>query len=881
VKRATLILLALGIAAFAVFLALRSRAPDANVAEPGAQGERDAGPEAAPRELEAGPAAIAALAASGADERASVVLPAPDETPSAGGWTVCVLDGDTGAPVADASVSVLDTTETFRATAARGIGFDTLAGLRLRRESAREARTDLDGCARFDAPPANASVEARHDVRWAFTVVNAPPPDGRVVLRLGFDRELCVRVVDETRAPVGGVPVAVRRATRPPPRVAYTYKWTDTDPCDGIATFLHFQRRLEQGADWQATFAFPLLDQPAIPVDARTPSEPPLELVLPATGRLLVRVRAPDGGVPGLDDVELRLEATDAASGTTAAAPIWLDGPWSTPRLDAAGEALVPWLGLGLRVRAKLVRDDVTLAEATCFGPAAPREQAVCDVRWDTLAARFVTGRFVLSDGRAWPAATVLAEPRIIPLPPPTAERPRERELTLDANGRFRLQVDVARPAGGSRSYRFSATHPDGAGTVGAVVPLDQELPPEGLELGDVLLDRGRLLAAGRVVDHEHRGIEGAVVGVRTRTVVEGQEFWPGVASCGTERTRDDGTFARYLELGEREPQDTLRLFASARGYVGEPAIDVRCGARDVEIVLARAGGLAGSLALGDGYATAGLALFLFGTSTRFVPLRDDATFEEPALEPGVYALEVRALDASRQATPKALARVDGLVVRAGETCRDSRIQGLRIESERTVLRIRVLDRASAPIARAAVSVVGATPPRDSLSGNDGLAFVECDALPVDLDVRAFGFARRRLDAVAADQDVVLEAGIPVRLHTSARTRGSEPNFTLRVELYSLEAGARGPQLAWGREVDLSNLAFDERGELCLRLPAPGTYECGVFVTVFRPDRVGSGKPVALAPPLRLDVRASDLEQLFELPIRDDAVDAAVREALR
>jgi hypothetical protein len=137
---------------------------------------------------------------------------------------------------------------------------------------------------------------------------------------------------------------------------------------------------------------------------------------------------------------------------------------------------------------------------------------------------------------------------------------------------------------------------------------------------------------------------------------------------------------------------------------------------------------------------------------------------------------------------------------------------------------------------------------------------------------------------VSADREVVLDAGIPIRLRTSARPSGGEPKYMLGAMLYSVDANGARRGLAWGEEytADFSTdrTHFDTRGELALRMPAAGVYECDVQVTVLS-GGVGRGGSVDLAPHPRITVIASDAEQLFELSIPQEAVQAAVEAALK
>jgi hypothetical protein len=265
--------------------------------------------------------------------------------------------------------------------------------------------------------------------------------------------------------------------------------------------------------------------------------------------------------------------------------------------------------------------------------------------------------------------------------------------------------------------------------------------------------------------------------------------------------------------------------------------------------------------------------------------LRPDATFEVLGLSPGTYSLEVRRFGANGRFEPEPAALVDGLLVLAGETCRDPRIQKLRIESVLTTLRIRVVDRASTPLKGAAISIVGLADARPAMSRDDGLCLVRCNALPVDLEVSAFGHLRQRLVNVSADREVVLDAGFPIRLRTGAEPNGSTPKYMLGALLFSVDANGVRHGPAWGPEyttdyaTDRSH--FDEHRELALRMPAAGVYECEISVTVLGNDHVGRGAPVELSPKPRITVLASTAEQLFELAIPQRAVQAALEVALR
>jgi hypothetical protein len=338
---------------------------------------------------------------------------------------------------------------------------------------------------------------------------------------------------------------------------------------------------------------------------------------------------------------------------------------------------LLPWIGLGLQLKIAIVRDEIEIAAASPLGPTRADEEVVCELQWKVPIPRFVTGRFVLRDGRAWPACTVSAYTSTVPSSTPN---PLPRDFRVESDGRFRFEVREALPVGGSRSLRFFAPHPDNGGRVFVRVALDQELPVEGLELGDIILDRGDLLVSGRVVDPSQIPVTGATFSLHARSFWNGEEFWPQVIGSNAVQTDGNGAFAIYQSLGEALAGSQLRLTSSADGFAEDRDRVVGHGERDILVVLARAGALAGSLELSEKFAPEDLALILKGATRQNFMLKPDATFEARNLLPGSYSLEVVRSNQTGRAVLKPGTPIEGLLVREGETCRDPRIQSLRIE---------------------------------------------------------------------------------------------------------------------------------------------------------------------------------------------------------
>jgi hypothetical protein len=258
-----------------------------------------------------------------------------------------------------------------------------------------------------------------------------------------------------------------------------------------------------------------------------------------------------------------------------------------------------------------------------------------------------------------------------------------------------------------------------------------------------------------------------------------------------------------------------------------------------------------------------------------------NATFEVRELLPGSYVLQAwrRGANGHRESEPAVV--VEGLLVRAGETCRDPRIQGLHIESELLAVKIRVVDRASNPVANVAASIVGAGDVQPILSAADGICRVRAKQYPVDVDISAFGFLRRRLTRVDADCEVVLDEGYPIRLRASVASHGSKPRYLLHVTIYSVDDQGLLRSPVWGRECPPGQNKLDEHSELALRMPAAGVYECRISIVVLHDEGFASGGMVEFAPAPRITVLSSAEEQVFNLAIPQSAIDEAIERAHR
>lgn len=784
---------------------------------------------------------------------------------------VRVLMKDSRAPVAGAVVSVGDARAYFAAIREKNLAHGSPRSRVIMKEMSRTGTTEEDGIARISRVEMGNSlmIEARKGRLWGFAVANKGTKEPVEIL-IQVDQVLRVRVASPDGRPRVGVPIALRKRTGERP-LRYTQKLTETEAPDGIGFFQHVQRRFElQGNGWHTTLAFPMLDQPTIPVvEGAVPTEP-VELVLPGAGTVDIRVRD-ENGKP------LRTEEpigvfVEAFPDPSESQPIWPDGPWSRPRLDGAGNAQVAWIGLGLHLR---VTARATSADSERMpvkvelpGPVTDGETVVCNIVVKAelpLSERYptVAGRFVRADGTPWSPEMVRVWSRILPRP---TKSTRTRDVPVGKDGRFGFLARHSWVDGGTRKYRISTDS-------GIVTWLDVSRPlqPGVNDVGDVVLDHGVLLAAGQVVDDDGAPVAGARVTVTKHWVSDsGEDYWPDIDCSGDRQTDKEGRFSLHLVTGSEVPSAPLRFSATKGGFARGAAVPIAMGTRSLRYTLSRGGALEGSVALTEGQDPGDVRITIkCAGQYRFPDVKEDGTFAVSGLPPGTARLS-----ASLRAPGSPRTTVDGIEIVSGTTCRDPRIQGMRIEGRAAKITLQIVDESSSPIWFAHVVVVGRPNGRRMVSNQKGVVEVLTESLPVDLEVTAYGYRRARLSAVREDREVVLKKGLRVRLSTSAATHGKDPTWLMTVTVVRKPVGGGPLDYPFLHARPLNGLRFDKNGHLDMIVPEPGTYLISPYLVVL--GDVGTGGSLGMKPAPRVVVKETPELQTFRLDIPQALVDKTV-----
>ena len=145
------------------------------------------------------------------------------------------------------------------------------------------------------------------------------------------------------------------------------------------------------------------------------------------------------------------------------------------------------------------------------------------------------------------------------------------------------------------------------------------------------------------------------------------------------------------------------------------------------------------------------------------------------------------------------------------------------------------------------------------------------------MHVTAFGYRDVHLTGVDADRDVVLEPALRIRLVTSAKSQGHDPDYHLGFFLCHVDANGRRARMVYERSFPYYRMYFDADGSASLPMPGPGVYEVAPRVYVSGKDNVGRGGMLPGVPATRIEVAETSEEQAFRIEILQAVVDAAVQ----
>ncbi|MCK5941310.1 MAG: hypothetical protein KAI24_05010, partial [Planctomycetes bacterium] len=566
--------------------------------------------------------ASAAVASQGPDA-AGAAADAPvreDGAPTgdAFGPTVHVQHAD-GAPAVEATVWFLDERDARRERGreATWTYWDTTE------EQGRRTRTDARGDVTLPLARGRWLVAAHKDGEFGYLAVGR---DGRHVLHLQTDEQVTIAATFPDGSPAA-IPVAVRHQHRP--GNADTI-WRGQTDADGRAVVRHFQLlRRAVAAGQPETFAERFAAMACVPTSpvvvtefaGRPTDERPVQLQVPALGRLQIRLQC-HSGVPLLSSARVGFGA-ERRNRAPDAFPIsrgLLHQSTEKPVGDEPTSLPFAPVGQPLRVYARFPSDRRAAYSEQSPGPSEGGGTAEITIRplpqHTVLAGRLLVGRDRALAG-ARMAVTIWRDDQVH----------TTTNIGTIADGRWDAVLSGREDEARWRiEFRHDARNERGGPSgdeaperwLGAIVDLPPWPPGTRVELGDVLLEPLPPLCAGVVVDDRGQPIAGATISIEQHrenaareTVIEGlnasnlrqllnersngrrpRDGWRRLNGLRTS-TDERGHFL----LEARMPPGRLRVRADSDKHFAE-YVELPEPNQNLQIALARNGVLSGRLLL-------------------------------------------------------------------------------------------------------------------------------------------------------------------------------------------------------------------------------------------------------------------------------------------
>ena len=645
-----------------------------------------------------------------------------------------------------------------------------------------------DGRVRVARLVANSRVVACHPSYCGWTwLQDEAPSEVRIELRPA--KPLRLRVVDGAGRPRAQVPIEMTEATRERELIAAGIRSGD----DGTVELHPFEvvppTHGQNPALIRVALAVPLLERVSGSerlVDPRHPPDEPIELKLPPSGTLAVRVV--DGGGSPLRDASGWFEAGTVEQGDARdprrqiALTRRLRG--RIPLTDGAGELTPVGLGLTFELGAYCVgHGGKSLVVA---GPRTDGERVDVELP-QPFESPTVSGRLVDAGGRPCANVRMLVEFTRIG----TGSFDRERDPSsggeTDIEGRFRVSREPTRER--STLLRFTVYDAETSWGMRGERQVDASTGGS-LDLGDVTVEALGVLAAGLVVDRRGVPVEAALVNVSARPPGpwRGRDGFFTVFGLGGV-SGADGRFEIRGPVGNEE----LLLEASSSFHHAEGQVEAAPGARDVRIVVTRPRRIEVATRLDESVPPS--AIRIQTRSDDHAPWR----WEIPLLPDGTRSVEVGDVSSTDlRFVARGLERdliellvVPHVVLSDDASPPDPRLSPADLRGRLVVTRLRVVDGDGRPVAGARASLW--SEPRDG-SGDAAFDAAEIDAHSdlvsrnyrgsppsfeatadgeVDLvassaglavELSAPGFLPQHLSTTAGGRDVVLFRSASVRL---------------------------------------------------------------------------------------------------------------------
>ena len=496
------------------------------------------------------------------DDRTQVVVQPVDTTV---GPKIHVLDGKTKKPVPGIVVHWIDAEDgrARRRKEEREHGLDPQIvpdldlPLRYGKQSATDERGDLQ------LPPCKSwtIVAVRDEAQNRFAADWVGPERPEATLMLIADETLFVRVRDAAQKPQNKVPVGIYRGEKFGESESL---FTGYTLADGIAAVPHFQilRDKQKGSRFAAAIAVPMQAPVAVEFAGKPAPKEPIDLVLPRTAEVHVRV-VHQRGAPILAEVPISMVAVRPDKFTL---PLPLSNRFDIARATKPlGDdvAVFPHLQLGIEITPYFRLPDMgPVALPALTLPQSDQSPLLLTLTLPP-SLTVLTGTAARADGSA------ISDARIIGTLVPVRGGMETGSLTTLPDGRFDWIWRSRDPSQTWTPY-FRMTDTDGTVLQARTAP--QALPPgDRREIGILRFEPPEVLAFGDVRDDRGEPVAGAQVfaewyGPSRRGPDEWLQSGEGLAK--SVQSDADGTF-RLLGIPQPKPmrivawKDTYQPFRS------------------------------------------------------------------------------------------------------------------------------------------------------------------------------------------------------------------------------------------------------------------------------------------------------------------------------
>ena len=562
--------------------------------------------------------------------------------------------------------------------------------------------------------------------------------------------------------------------------------------------------------------------------------------------------------------------------GTVPLEPAGVDGLGRSPEVASEEPRLTPEEPIP-----SVPFEEPRPVRATSGAVASPGIPVVASSEPASQAESFpiVSGRLVRRDGTAWPPVHLRAWPNLFP--DPEGGRRSER-LGVAEGGRFRLVLRLPCPPGGTRRYRLILDSQSiGQSAMETTLDLSRDFPPGETDIGDVVLDHGLFLATGIVIDQDGQPVAEALVRARQKVRGRSSSLTRTLRTSGAARTGEDGHFELWLLEKRDAPEGDLELWALHDDHPRSPHLECPVGARGLRLVLPHSGGLAGSFRFAPGQGKDDLhAELVTAAGPRHLPIAADGSFAARRLPRGELTFRARHREILGTPGSEWDLLIDGIEIEADQTCRDPRLQEIELPGMLHRITLTVVDERGAPIPGIRLRRSDLDPGRVSeLTSGDpkGEMTIQTRTLPLDVEIRAYGYRPQRIEGLAEDRKVILKRGVTVRLVASGPVKGgSNPGWQLGIHLWELDGAGERVRPHLDNQIPGWKNYFSPEGEILLRLP-PGSYELLFSLVVIQTGAQPRSIGFSVSAPPRFTVHDGDAEQRIPIEIPEKKI----RELLR